>query len=292
MSVVPPPRRPSVPVLRPTTLAEALRVRGEHPDYLVLAGGTDAMVLLHTGRLSPPGVLDLWGVDDLHELDLRSEGARLGALVTFAALLDQPDVAAGWPLLVEAAATVGAVQIRARATLGGNVVNASPAGDSLPALAVYEAELEIASAARGSRRVPLAAFYRGYKDLDLAPDELLVAVHLQRPAPGLVQRFRKVGTRRAQAISKLSMALTLARGADGRRLADVRLAAGALGPYVCRLPLTEALLEGSELTEALVEQVRQSVEREVSPIDDVRSTASYRRVVAGRVVARFLTELL
>lgn len=290
MSAVAPPRTTAVPVLKPSSLAEGLRRRAEHPDYLVLAGGTDAMVLLHTGRLHPPGVLDLWGLDELRVRQVRPEGVTLGALTTFGDVLREPDLLAGWPLLVEAAATVGAVQIRSRATLGGNVINASPAGDSLPALAVYGAELELASV-RGLRRVDIGAFYRGYKDLDLAADELLVAIHLPRPEPGLVQRFRKVGTRRAQAISKLSLAMTLARSADGGRLTDVRIAAGALGPYVLRLSGCEALLEGATLDAALVQQASAAAEQEVRPIDDIRSTATYRRVVAGRVLARFLSDL-
>lgn len=285
------PRPGQLTVLRPASLDAALAARAEHPSFRPLAGGTDLMVQLHAGVPAPAGVIDLWGLDALRELRVEATGVRLGALTTFAAILTDPDLLAGWPLLVEAAAGIGAVQIRNRATLGGNVVNASPAGDSLPPLVVYGAELELASV-RGRRRVPVLDFYRGYKELDLAPDELLVAVEIPRPSTGLLQRFRKVGTRRAQAIAKLSVALLLARDAASGRLYQVRLACGAVGPTVLRLPGSEALLEGQELTPALIEAVRAEVEAEVRPIDDVRSSADYRRRAAGRIVARFLSDLL
>ena len=285
-----PPRPRELPLIRPSSLDEALAARAEHPGYLLLAGGTDLMAQLHAGLIWPSGVIDLGGLPELAGLSVSPGRVRVGAMYTFGRMLRDADLAAGWPLLVEAAATVGAVQIRNRATLGGNMVNASPAGDSLPPLAVYEAELELVSL-RGTRRVPLLDFYRGYKELDLAEDELLVAVEIPRPNTGTLQRFRKVGTRQAQAITKLSVALCLLRDQQDGRLRHVRLACGAVGPYVLRLPGAEALMEGALPGPGLEEAVRRKVEEEVRPIDDIRSTAEYRRKVAARIVARFVGEL-
>ncbi len=284
---VPAPRPPrDLPYLGPTTLADALQERASHPDYTVLAGGTDVMVQLHAGVLSPVGVLDLSGIQELTRVQVTDAALHLGATVTFSALLRDPDILAGWPILVQAAASVGSVQIRNRATVGGNIVNASPSGDSLPPLAVYGATVELTST-RGSRRVPLVELFRGYKELDMAPDELLTKITVPRPGPGTIQRFRKVGTRKAQAITKVSAALLLER--DGAQVTDAAISLGAVAPHVVRLPEVEAMLEGRALTPELIQRVADEVQRRVKPIDDLRSTAEYRRKVAARIVARLLT---
>jgi carbon-monoxide dehydrogenase medium subunit len=192
-------------------------------------------------------------------------------------------------ILIEAAKSVGAAQIQNRGTLGGNVMNASPAGDTLPVLAVLEAELEIGSG-RGIRTIPFNQFYAGYRKTVLAPDELLLAIHLPKPQANDWQFFRKVGTRQAQAISKVVMAL-VARVDQTQRLETVRIAYGSVAPTVIRVPKTESLLAGKTLSENLIAQARESAVQEVQPISDVRSTADYRRLVSGNILYRALQEL-
>jgi len=276
-------------VVQPADLTAALGALAERPDLVVMAGGTDLMVGLHAGVFRPKALLDIWGLDELRGISVEDDVVRIGALTTYSDLMRDAVIGQRLPLLAQAATEVGAVQIQNRGTLGGNVVNASPSGDSLPPLAAYEAELELASS-RGRRRVPVCSFYTGYKAFDLADDELLCALHVPLPAAGATGWFRKVGTRRAQSISKVVAAALVHRTADGA-ITDARVAIGAVAPTVLRLPVTEGLLEGATPGGDLVERVRQQVMAEVVPIDDVRSTADYRRQVSGNIVARFVSEL-
>ena len=277
-------------VVRPSSLDEAVGVLAARPELRVLAGGTDLMVGVHAGGERPKAVLDVWGLDELRTVSVRDGHVVLGASTTYADLIRRPEVADTVPLLSQAAASVGAVQIQNRGTLGGNIVNASPAGDTLPPLVVYDAELELRSV-RGWRRVRIERFYTGYKQMDLAPDELLVRILVPIPPADTVQWFRKVGTRRAQAISKVVGAGSARRSRHGQ-LSSVRLALGSVAPTVLRLVRTEAVLEGRRPTSALVDTVRRSARDEVCPIDDVRSTARYRRLVSGNIVARFVAGLM
>jgi CO/xanthine dehydrogenase FAD-binding subunit len=262
-------------VFRPNTLDEALRMRADMPDATVLAGGTDIMVYLEAGVLKPTRFIDLWGCPGMRELRFVTGGQLYGAGLTCTDVLRSLHA---HPLLREAAATVGAVQIQNRATLGGNICNSSPAGDTLPVWLALRAEFELACL-RGFRRVPAAAFWRGYKRLDMQPDELLVGIRVP-PLTGHTH-FRKVGTRMAQAISKVVFA---GRYRPGK---EACLAFGAVGP----VPLQCAAAEAALVAGAPVREVVRLVESEVAPIDDVRSTAVYRRKVAGRVVARWLESL-
>lgn len=277
-------------VVRPRDLGEALAAKSAHPGLTVLAGGTDLMVLVGLGVAAPAEVLDISGLDELRDIAVEGQVLVLGALTTYTELMHDEAVRSKTPLLAQASAEVGAVQIQNRGTIGGNVVNASPAGDTLPPLLAYGAELELASA-RGTRRVDFDHFYRGYKQMDMRPDEMLVRIRVRIPAAGGVQWFRKVGTRRAQSIAKVVAAATAARDGDGA-LSEVRIAVGSVAPTVIRLPATEALLEGRRPTAETVEQVRCAVRREVRPIDDVRSTAEYRRNASANVVARFVAGLV
>ena len=274
----------------PTSLTEAARALSESPDLRVLAGGTDLMVLVGAGIETPEAVLDLWGVDELRGVSVEEEWVRIGALTTFSELMRRPEVAGNLPLLAAASSEVGGVQTQNRGTLGGNIINASPAADSLPPLAVYGAILELYSV-RGRRRVPFNQFYSGYKVMDRAADELLEAIHIPIPAPGSHQWFRKVGTRRAQAISKVVGAATVKLADDGS-IEDARIALGSVAPTVIRLPATEALLVGQRPSVSLAAAVRRSVMAEIRPIDDIRSSASYRRSTSGNIVARFITDLV
>jgi CO/xanthine dehydrogenase FAD-binding subunit len=279
----------SIEAVRPGSLDDALGQLAARPELRVLAGGTDLMVLINAGVESPASVMDVWHLDELREITVEDGHVVLGALTTYTELMTRPEVLEHLPALAEAAGTVGAVQIQNRGTLGGNIMNASPAGDSLPPLAVYGAELELSSV-RGRRRVPFNRFYSGYKILDRAPDEMLTRVRVPVPAAGLRHWFRKVGTRQAQSISKV-VAAGLVRVREDGTLAEARLAMGSVAPTVVRLPATEALLEGRLPEGSLVEEVRASVRAEVHPIDDIRSTERYRLAVAGNVVARFVAGL-
>ncbi len=262
-------------VVRPRSLAEALDLRAAHPAATVLAGGTDVMVAMESRTLQPTTVIDLWGCPEFRGQEAVPEGHRFGAGFTCTDVMRFADSP---PLLAAAAATVGAVQIQNRATLGGNICNASPAGDTLPVWLALDAEFEVASV-RGHRRVPAASFWQGYKKIDLQPDELLVAV-IVPTCVGQVH-FRKVGTRLAQSISKVVFA---GRHDAGRA---ARLAFGSVGPVPLRCRRAEAALVAA----APVEEVVRLVREEIAPLDDIRSTAHYRRQVAGAVVARWLGSL-
>jgi len=273
----------------PRTLADALRVLGD-PDLAAvpLAGGTDLMVGLHT-RAAPAAVVDVSRLSELRGVRLDGAVLDVGAAVTFAELGRDPLVLRHAPMLAQAARQVGAWQIQNRATLGGNIGTASPAGDSLPVLLALGAELECAST-RGSRRVASASLHRGYRQLALERDELIVRVRLPRRRRDAVQVFRKVGTRAAQAVSKVVVAFTFAR--DAARLRDVRLAAGSVAPTPVRLVDAEQACEGARPSAALAAEVAALARAGVSPIDDVRSTAAYRRWVVGRLVERLILDVV
>jgi CO/xanthine dehydrogenase FAD-binding subunit len=276
----------TTPYAGPATLGEAVRLRGAHPDWLVLAGGTDLMV--DADHRAAPGVLDLFGVPELHGVETSGHGIRIGACTTFGELLASDAVRETLPLLWAAAREVGSVQIRDRGTLGGNIVTSSPVGDTLPCLLALDARVVLASA-RGTRDRAYERFLRGYRAVDLAGDELLVGVQIARPAAGTVQHWRKVGARAAQAISKLSVAAT-ARLADGR-VAALRLAFGGVADRPVRLPVAERTAEGMRPDAALAERVAAAVRASLDPITDVRSTEDYRRDVAANLAARFVSRL-
>lgn len=278
-----------VPAVRPRTLAEALAARAAHPDWLVIAGGTDLMVgALH--RPPPAGVIDIFGIKELagiRRLELR---IRIGSGTTYAQLLANTLVSRVLPSLHEACAEVGAVQIQARGTLGGNMGTSSPVGDTLPCLLALDAQVVLASQQGGERRVPYHAFCTGYRQVDLRPDELIVAVELPEPIPGTVQVWRKVGTRKAQAISKVMLAATGYVDSAGR-ISRARVALGAVADRPLRLRAVEALLVGQAPTEALAARAADAVRAAITPITDVRSTKEYRLDVAARLVASFVRTL-
>lgn len=255
------------------------------PDCVPIAGCTDWMVRDPDQRLDTPPLLDLLRIDELRGISSENEGMRIGATTSFSQLRRSTELCERYPILAEAAAQIGGRQIQNRGTLGGNIVNASPAGDSLPVLLALDAQLELASS-QGSRRLPYCEFHTGYRETALKSGELLVAIHL--PAPPPFQRFRKVGTRRAQAISKVVVALCA--NDEGRAWSQVRMAAGSVAPTPVRLRATEMTLEGSARRSETVQAAVEAAQGEVQPIDDVRSSAHYRRWVLGRVLRRMLLD--
>jgi len=263
-------------LLEPRTLDDALAMLRDEGPLVPLAGCTDVYVTLNFGTQPATRFLNIWGLDELRGIAEMDGGMRVGALVTHTALQRSALVRERLPILVEACSQVGGVQIQNRGTLAGNVANASPAGDTLPVLAVAEATVVLRSAG-GERRVPFNDFYTGYRASVMHPDELIVAIEI--PRVDGAQWFRKVGTRAAQAISKVVMAAV-----RGDR---PRVALGSVAPTVVRLPgVEEALARG-----APIEEAQQVLMREVTPIDDIRSTADYRKRVAANLLARWWGEI-
>ena len=245
------------------------------------------MVLLEAGALRHERFVSLWGIPELRVIDTAEAALTIGALTTYTDLLKHPVVQAEFPLLCEAAAQTGGVATQNRGTIGGNIANASPAADTPPALLVYDAELELAST-RGTRRVPYHRFHTGYKAMDLAADELITHVRLPR-RQGWVSTYRKVGTRRAQAIAKVCFAAA-AQVQEGE-VKDIRIAFGSVAPTVARAMRTEQAVRGRRPDPDVLRQALAALSGEIVPIDDVRSTARYRMSVAGRMLTAFLESL-
>jgi CO/xanthine dehydrogenase FAD-binding subunit len=262
-------------LLQPRTVREALRMLRDEAPLVPLAGCTDVYVGLNFGTLAAKRFLDLWPLDELRKIRIKDGFLSIGALATYTELTRSSLVRKRLPILAAAAREIGGVQIQNRGTLGGNIANGSPAGDALPVLAVAEATLVLASAG-GIRRVPFHSFYTGYRKSVLRPDELIASIEIP-PIHGR-QWFRKVGTRAAQAISKVVMAAV--------RSDPVRVSLGSVAPTVVRLPKTEAALAAGEP----IEDARRTLEAEIRPIDDLRSTAEYRRRVSGNLLERFWSE--
>jgi len=260
-------------LLDPRSLRDALNMLRDEDSAVPVAGCTDLYVALHFGTLSTSRFMNLWRLNELRGIARLDGGVRIGALSTYTEILRSPLIRRALPMLASAASEIGGVQIQNRGTLGGNIANGSPAGDTLPVLAVVDATIELRSAT-STRHVPFSSFYTGYRKTVARPDELIVAVHV--PAVRGRQWFRKVGTRAAQAISKVVFA-----GVGGKTL---RVALGSVGPTVVRLPRTEAALAAG----ASVPEAQRALLEEIAPIDDIRSTAEYRRRVAANLLAQFL----
>ena len=276
------------PVTSPRGLAEAYAILGEGP-VRPIAGGTDLMVAL-TGELGEPPerIVDLWRLEELRGIAVEGDTISLGALTTYTEIRRSAVCREHLPVLVEAAATIGAAQIQNRGTLGGNVVNASPAGDTLPVLLAADATFVLGSV-RGERVVPAGAFWPAYRRTALAPDELLLRIRIPLAA-GREMRFRKVGTRRAQSISKVVVALGWRSDGASSPWTEVRVALGSVAATPIRATGTEAALDGRPPTPETADQAAEVLAAELHPIDDVRSTAEYRRLVSARVLHRLIRE--
>ena len=272
--------------IRPTTLSDAVELRAARPELHPIAGGTDLMVEVNFGRTELTGVLDLTAVAELQGIDRDDRCIRIGAAHPMADIAERlPDLAA----LAGAVVTVGSPQIRARATLGGNLATASPAGDSLPALLVHDGEVEVAGAS-GARRMPVSELLVSPGRTSLRDDELIVAVRLPRRA--WRSRFAKVGTRNAMVIATCSVAVAV----DTETGAG-RIAAGAVAPTARRLPKAEAIFEqfaasSAVPTERALDDLEDAVRADIAPIDDHRSTAPYRAHATATIVRRLAQRLL
>ena len=277
------------PVTSPRDLPEAYAVLAggsREAPVRPIAGGTDLMVTI-TGELAPPpaSVVDLWAIDALRGIAIDGDALVLGALTTYTDVRRSALCREHVPALVEAAGTIGAAQIQNRGTLGGNIANASPAGDTLPVLLAADAVIVVGSE-RGERHVPASEFWTGYRQTALAHDELILRIRLPLAAEREM-RFRKIGTRRAQAISKVVMAVAWQGDGTWR---GVRVALGSVAATPVRAAATEHALEGRQPTPETADRAAETLATELAPIDDVRSTAEYRRLVAARVLHRIVRD--
>jgi len=269
----------------PRNLADALERMAREPGvWRPFAGGTDLMVLLEAGKLPHRQFLSIWKLPELRGIAVTPEFVTLGALTTYSEVQWHEILRREFPLLCRAAAETGSIATQNRGTLGGNIANASPAADSPPALLVYDAELELVSA-RGERWVAFHGFWKGYKKLEMRDDELIRRIRLPRNKSGWTQFYRKVGSRRAQAISKVCLAGTALQ--ESGSIADVRIALGSVAPIVLRATETEKILRGQKLTAQIVRTAEKALAREITPIDDIRSTARYRLRVAQNLFWEF-----
>lgn len=273
----------------PGNLAGVLRLMKEQPGHwLPVAGGTEVMVLLSAGKLSQRWLVNLWGVPELGQIREDAETLTVGGGCTFSQIRNCDAVRRHFPLLAQAASWTGSIANQNRATIAGNLANASPAADSPPALLAYDAELELVSA-RGTRRMAYADFHRGYKRTALEPEELILSIRLNRKCDGYFSYGRKTGARNAQAISKVCIA-GVGRMRAGR-VEDVRIGLGAVAPVPLRLTGVETLIRGTKIDKAMIAEARSVLNEVIQPIDDIRSVAEYRRFVARNLLEEFLRGL-
>ncbi len=276
-------------MVSPGNLGGVLQLMYDEPgQWLPVAGATEVMVLLSAGKLSARRLLNLWGLRELREIQEDAETLRIGGGRTFSEIRGCAAIQKHFPLLAQAASWTGGIANQNRATIAGNLANASPAADSPPALLAYDAELELVSA-RGVRRIPYREFHRGYKKTALHEDELILSVRLKKHFDGYFSYGRKTGARNAQAISKVCVAGV--GHMQGGVVQDVRIGMGAVAPVPLRLDGIEAIVRGGQITEATVRAARRSLDDAIAPIDDIRSEAAYRRFVAGNLLEEFLHQL-
>lgn len=276
-------------VITPHSLDEALDALASGVNIVPLAGGTDLMVSLDARAISPCTFLNLQEVAELRPSLSNNDTLRLGALTTYRDVRRSP-IRSAYPMLASAAREVGSLAIQSRGTWAGNIINASPAADGVPALMAYDAEVELASKS-SRRRVPLSQFYRGYKQMDRRPDELVVAIDAPASQPGWVEYYRKVGARRFQAISKTLLAGRILLSAD-RMVLDIRLVFASVAPSTLRAIETEKLIRARRLSPELIAEATRAIQDEIHPIDDIRSTENYRRRVTSNLISDFLTASL
>ncbi|NYF88769.1 FAD binding domain-containing protein [Tunturiibacter empetritectus] len=276
-------------LVAPKSLDAILQILADSPDrYTPIAGGTELMVALGAGRLQPKKLISLWNLEELRFIEVAPDAVHIGAAATFTDLRSHPVITSELSLLSQAASWTGSIANQNRGTLGGNIVNASPAADSPPALLAYDAAVTVVST-RGSRTIPYRNFHLSYKKTALAPDELLYSITLSRNLIGYKTYIRKVGTRNAQAISKVAIA-AIARTSHGV-IEGIRIGAASLRETPARLIATERSLLNQPVTPATIAAARSALLSETLPIDDIRSTAKYRAAVAANLLEEFLHTL-
>ncbi len=276
-------------LVAPTSLDAALQILADSPDpYTPIAGGTELMVGLGAGRLQPKKLISLWNLKELRFIEVTPDAIIIGAGTTFTDIRRHPVITEEFSILSQAASWTGSIANQNRGTLGGNIVNASPAADSPPALLAYDAELTLIST-RGPRTLPYRNFHLAYKKTALEPNELLHSITISRNLSSYKTYIRKVGPRNAQAISKVAIA-ALARMNNGR-IEDIRIGAASVREFPTRLTATEQSLLNQPITPATIAAARAAILAEARPIDDIRSTAKYRATVGANLLEEFLYTL-
>lgn len=280
---------PEYEMKTPANLDEALSLLNARPgEWKLFAGGTDLMVVFETGKLTHKKFLNINSIPELKNLVVNEEDIIIGATCTYAQIQNHPVIKKEFPLLVHSAKLTGAIAIQNRGTIGGNIANMSPAADTPPSLLAYDADIILLST-KGYRVLSYKYFHQAYKQSDLKPNEIITAVRLKRDQGISHDYFRKVGTRRAQAISKVCMAATASMKAG--KVEWVRLGFGSVGPIPLRPTKTEHFLLQKELNFENIKEARKILLTEITPIDDIRSEALYRREVAGNLLTDFLEGL-
>lgn len=273
----------------PATLDAVLDTLASEPgEYTLIAGGTELMVALAAGRLAAKRLVSINHLKELRFIEVTPETITLGAGTTFTDIRKHPVIQTDFSILEKAASWTGSIANQNRGTLGGNIVNASPAADTPPALLAYDATLTLIST-RGTRTMPYTDFHLGYKTTSLAPGELLYSITIKRNFAGYIPYIRKVGARNAQAISKVAI-VALALLKDGI-IADIRIGAASLQDRPARLTATERALLNQPITATTITAARAALLTEAHPIDDIRSTAKYRAHVAANLLEEFLHSL-
>lgn len=280
---------PDYQLTTPASLADALALLKAEPGvWKPFAGGTDLMVLLEAGKLAHRNYINIWGLKELRGIEATDTHVTVGALTTYTEVQADSILRREFPMLCQAASETGGLAIQNRGTLGGNIANASPAADTPPALLAYDAEIELVST-RGSRWLPYHGFHTGYKEMRIGADELLARIRLPRNTADFTHYYRKVGTRKAQAISKVCFAAV--GRVESNRIEDTRIVVGSVAPVVVRCVQAEISLRGQQPDDQTIAAACDNLRREISPIDDIRSTANYRLQVAKHLLTDFLTGL-
>jgi CO/xanthine dehydrogenase FAD-binding subunit len=284
-------------LIAPRNLQAVVQLLADEPgNWLPIAGGTDVMVQYAAGKLSARKLVSIWNLPELRSIEISPDEITIGAACTYTQLREHKIIASEFPMLASAARWTGGIANQNRGTLGGNIANASPAADSLPALLAYQAELILVSI-RGERRVPYVGFHTAYKKMNLAPDELIRAICLRRQFSTYLHYSRKVGARNAQAISKVSVAALgslrepTIGNPDAHEIVDIRIAVGSVAPVPLRLTELERSITGKLIDADLIQSARKTAAAVIQPIDDIRSTARYRAAVTANLVAEFLQQL-
>ena len=276
-------------LIAPNSLDAVLQILADSPDhYTPIAGGTELMVALGAGRLQPKKFVSLWNLEELRFIEVASDAIIIGAGSTFTDIRKHPVIADEFSILAQAASWTGSIANQNRGTLGGNIVNASPAADSPPALLAYDANVTLVST-RGARTLPYRDFHLAYKETELEPDELLHSITISRNLKGYKTYIRKVGPRNAQAISKVAIAAIARMKND--HIEDIRIGAASLREFPARLNATEKSLIGKTVSAEAIAAARAAVLAEARPIDDIRSTAKYRATLAANLLEEFLRTL-
>ena len=277
----------------PASLGDVLRLLAdEEGKHALIAGGTELMVALGVGRLEPKSLISIQHLRELRFIRIEDDAVQIGSGTTFTDIRNSSAIAEHLPLMVQSASWTGSVANQNRGTLGGNICNASPAADTPPVLLAYGASVTLVSSS-GSRTLPYSEFHLGYKKTAMRPDEILHTISIPIGFSGYRQYIRKVGTRNAQAISKIALAGLVRVQADV--IADIRLGAASIADRPVRCLAAEAALTGMSIAasamEATVRAGRAALASEARPIDDIRSTAKYRAVVVGNLLEEFLRSL-